>query len=178
MASRNLLSSLWKHRIFVSIALTETSASRGVHVRTSFLFLLCLFVSGSGFISNYINNYKNDQTAVIDVTKGEIQVYKSRISEWGFYIGEEEYRGKGLSKAILFRLLEVFFDEMKFEVLFTKILSDNTVALNIYKKFKFKEIKREFLENKREFIELKFTKDDWSEHRRQLENEACCKNKK
>lgn len=81
MASRNLLSSLWKHRIFVSIALTETSASRGVHVRTSFLFLLCLFVSGSGFISNYINNYKNDQTAVIDVTKGEIQVYKSRISE-------------------------------------------------------------------------------------------------
>ena len=64
--------------------------------------------------------------------------FKNLTSEWGFYIGEDDFKGKGLGKYILFKLLEFYFEEMKFEVLFTKVLSDNIAALNIYRKFKFK----------------------------------------
>ena len=104
--------------------------------------------------------------------------YEKISSEWGFYIGEEEYKRKGLSKAVLLKLLEIFFDEMKFATLFTKILSDNIVALNLYRKFKFKQIEKASFEDKREVVILGFSKEDWMKYRRQLENEACPANRK
>jgi len=96
--------------------------------------------------------------------------YKKLISEWGFYIGEDDFKGKGLGKHILFKLLEFYFEEMKFEVLFTKVISNNITALNIYKKFKFKMI-NDFLDNQRKVVLLKFTKKDWSKWKEMLKNE-------
>lgn len=104
--------------------------------------------------------------------------YENLSSEWGFYIGEEEYKGKGLSKAVLLKLLEIFFNEMKFNVLFTKILSGNIVALSLYRKFKFKEMEKVSFEDKREIVILSFSKEDWMKYRRQLENEVCLANRK
>ncbi len=96
--------------------------------------------------------------------------FKNLTSEWGFYIGEDDYRGKGLGKYILFKLLEFYFEEMKFEVLFTKVISNNIAALNIYRKFKFKMI-NDFLDNQRKVVLLKFTKKDWSKWKEMLKNE-------
>jgi len=96
--------------------------------------------------------------------------FKNLTSEWGFYIGEDDFKGKGLGKYILFKLLKFYFEEMKFEVLFTKVLSDNIAALNIYRKFKFKMIS-DFLNNQRKVEILKFTKKDWSKWKEMLKNE-------
>lgn len=104
--------------------------------------------------------------------------YRELTSEWGFYIGEESYRGKGLSKCILFNLLKIFFDKMKFKTLFTKILPNNTVALNLYKKFKFKEIDKLPFKNKKEVILLKFSREDWEQFREEFYNGPCYKIRK
>jgi len=95
---------------------------------------------------------------------------KKLTSEWGFYIGEDDFKGKGLGKHILFKLLEFYFEEMKFEVLFTKVISNNIAAINIYRKFKFKMI-NDFLDNQKKVVLLKFTKKDWSKWKEMLKNE-------
>ena len=86
--------------------------------------------------------------------------YDNLSSEWGFYIGEEEFKGKGLSKYILFKLLEIFFEEMKFKTLITKVLSTNGPALSVYDKFKFRKLKS-FIYNNKEFLILEFTSEEW-----------------
>lgn len=86
---------------------------------------------------------------------------KALTSEWGFYIGEESHRGKGLSKLILHKLMEIFFDEMRFKLLITKVFSINHVALKVYKGFGFKENKRLSHNGKEEIIVLRFSDDDW-----------------
>lgn len=96
--------------------------------------------------------------------------FKNLTSEWGFYIGEDDFKGKGLGKHIFFKLLEFYFEEMKFEILFTKVISNNIAALNIYRKFKFKMI-NDFLDNQRKVVLLKFTKKDWSKWKGMLKNE-------
>ena len=96
--------------------------------------------------------------------------FKNLTSVWGFYIGEDDYLGKGLGKCILSKFLKMFFEEMNFKILFTKVISSNIAALNIYKKFKFKMI-NDFLDNQRKVVLLKFTKKDWSKWKGVLKNE-------
>lgn len=87
--------------------------------------------------------------------------YKKQTSEWGFYIGDSALRGKGMGSRILSRLLDKAFGEIKIKTLFTKVLSDNIRALNIYNKFHFKEIDKLKFENGREVTVYRFDKGDW-----------------
>ncbi|MCK4793150.1 MAG: UDP-4-amino-4,6-dideoxy-N-acetyl-beta-L-altrosamine N-acetyltransferase, partial [Desulfobacteraceae bacterium] len=102
---------------------------------------------------------------VDDVPIGSIYLqninYDNLNSEWGFYIGEDAYIGKGLAKPIVFKLLEYFFEVMKFKILFTKVFSDNTVALNLYRKFKFDEADRSPVSGCRKIITLSFSRANW-----------------
>lgn len=91
-------------------------------------------------------------------------------SEWGFYIGDDTYKGKGLSKCILFKFLGMVFEEINYEILFTKVISNNIAALNIYKNFKF-EIINDFLYNQKKYFLLKFAKKDWLKSKEMLKNE-------
>lgn len=97
--------------------------------------------------------------------------YRELISEWGFYIGENEYRGKGLSKMILFRLLEIFFDEMQFKILFTKVLSKNIIAVNLYKKFGFREKYLKSSESLKDISLFEFSKDEWRKNKKRFKDE-------
>lgn len=102
--------------------------------------------------------------------------YKNLTSEWGFYIGEESYRGIGLSKKILYKLLQIFFDEIKFNTLYTKVLSCNGIAINLYRKFKFRE-KGETIEENKPIKLMIFTQEDWSRWKEVLKNECLSSNK-
>lgn len=82
-------------------------------------------------------------------------------SEWGFYIGEDAYTGKGLAKQIVYKLLSYFFDVMNFETLFTKVLPINTTALHIYKTFNFIETGKSTTDSGHEVTCLRFSKADW-----------------
>jgi len=65
--------------------------------------------------------------------------YENRNTNWGFYIGEISYRGKGVGSIVLYRLMEYVFDKMKFYKMYTSVLDNNQGALNLYKKFGFRE---------------------------------------
>lgn len=84
-----------------------------------------------------------------------------KSTEWGFYIGESLYRGKGIGQQILFDLLEKVFDEMELSTLTTKVLSANSRAIGLYQKFNFEEMKRIRLQDDKEVVLFQFTKSDW-----------------
>ncbi len=78
------------------------------------------------------------------------------VTEWGYYIGERNYLGKGIGKKILLIFLEKVFEEMCFKRLNTKVLKKNDKALKIYKAIGFK------LEKEREYIILmSFDLEGW-----------------
>lgn len=121
----------------------------------------------------WIVYFKENPIGIVNLQKID---YKNLSSEWGFYIGEGSYRGLGLSKKILYKLLQIFFEEMKFNILYTKVLFNNDIALKLYRKFKFIEIKEIIEENKLTKLMI-FTKNDWIKWKEVLKNEAFISNK-
>lgn len=104
--------------------------------------------------------------------------HKELNSEWGYYIGDSAYKGIGLGKCILFKFLEMFFEEIEFKTLVTKVLSNNVIALNLYKKFKFKKIDRLPFKNGEETLLFEFSKENWIKSKNELRNECYYKNKR
>jgi len=85
----------------------------------------------------------NDETKVWIVYQDETPIgvmnlkdidHKNKITDWGFYIGEEKYRGLGLSKHMLYNLMKLVFADMNFRKMYTTVLENNEIALNLYKK--------------------------------------------
>jgi len=74
--------------------------------------------------------------------------FKKLSSEWGFYIGEDEYRGTGA--IIEYIILEYFFNILKFENLNGTVLENSTLVIRMHKKFGFKIIGREKNHRKKE----------------------------
>lgn len=60
--------------------------------------------------------------------------HKSALSDWGFYIGAPDYRGRGLAKRLLFDLLDWAFVEEKLFRLYTSVLEGNNSALSLYER--------------------------------------------
>ena len=61
---------------------------------------------------------------------------------WG-YIGEKQYWGQGLGKIILNELLKIASNELKLESIYLRVLVENNVAINLYRKFDFQEVSNE-----------------------------------
>ena len=51
------------------------------------------------------------------------------VSDWGMYIGDPRFRGRGLGNALLFEILRWAFDETGLFRLFTSVLAANPQAL-------------------------------------------------
>lgn len=97
--------------------------------------------------------------------------YKNLTSEWGFYIGEEAYKGFGLGAIIEYNLLEYFFLKLNFTTLFGTVLDTNLVVLKMHKKYGFKIIGREkkIIGKKKHTITLiSIKKNDWMNLRKDL----------
>lgn len=91
----------------------------------------------------------------------------SSRSDWGMYIGEKNYLGKGLSRPMLFDLLLWAFEERKIFRLFTSVIGDNVRALQLYQEAGFhkegcfeKHIRRENGELV-DLIWLAYFRSDW-----------------
>lgn len=113
---------------------------------------------------------------VEDVPIGSVYLqnidYNQLSSEWGFYIAEDAYRSKGLGKRIVYKLLEYFFDVMKFNVLITKVFADNIAALNLYRKLGFREVDEPTVNNGRELITMTFSRGNRAACKKEFVN-AC-----
>ncbi len=59
---------------------------------------------------------------------------ENRHSDWGMYIGEASYRGRGLAKQLLFEILRWGFESLELHRLYTSVMADNVSALALYLK--------------------------------------------
>ena len=62
----------------------------------------------------------------------------AQISDWGFYIGDPTFRSRGLSKRLLYDLLEWAFEEEGIFRLYTSVLASNTIAMVLYQRSGFR----------------------------------------
>lgn len=60
--------------------------------------------------------------------------FLNRHSDWGMYIGESEFRGKGLAKILLMEILLWGFESLGLHRLYTSVLANNVNALGLYLK--------------------------------------------
>ena len=65
------------------------------------------------------------------ITLKDIDRHSSR-SDWGMYIGDERFLGRGLGRRMLLDLLEWAFEEEGLNRLYTSVLADNSKALALY----------------------------------------------
>lgn len=99
--------------------------------------------------------------------------YDKLTSEWGFYIGEDVYKGLGLGAIIEYNLLEYFFLKLNFTTLFGTVLDTNLALLKMHKKFGFKIIRREkkiIGKKKHTITMISIKKNDWMNLRKDLES--------
>jgi RimJ/RimL family protein N-acetyltransferase len=62
----------------------------------------------------------------------------NRSSEFGIYIGEEKYNGKGLAKEATLLTLRFAFYKLGLNRVFLKVIEDNITAIELYKSVGFK----------------------------------------
>ena len=93
-------------------------------------------------------------------------------SEWGFYIGEESFLGKGLGRKMICKFLMLYFDLMKYKELITKVLSGNDKALHLYHQFKFLQTATEKFSNNEDIIVFTFSAENWKKYKDEIIN-AC-----
>jgi len=89
--------------------------------------------------------------------------YCNGASEWGFYIGEDNYLGKGLSKIVLYKFFILFFRILKLKKLITVVLLNNIIAQSLYEKLGFIKINSE-----NNIIDYEFTASKWLETRKSI----------
>jgi RimJ/RimL family protein N-acetyltransferase len=63
----------------------------------------------------------------------------NRSAEFAVYIGDKEYRGKGLSKEASFLTLTFAFNNLGLNRIFLKVLEENEVAIKLYRSVGFIE---------------------------------------
>lgn len=96
----------------------------------------------------------------------------------GIYIGENEYKGRGLGKCIRFQIMKIFFEEMKFKILYAAVLSCNFVNLRSMKNFKYLELKRIPFNNNIETIIFQLTLNEWLKWKEYFKNECIIKDRR
>ena len=70
------------------------------------------------------------------ITLKDIDKNSSR-SDWGMYIGEKGFLGRGMARFMLFDILVWAFEEEMLQRLYTSVLSDNAKAVSLYLKYGF-----------------------------------------
>jgi UDP-4-amino-4,6-dideoxy-N-acetyl-beta-L-altrosamine N-acetyltransferase len=96
----------------------------------------------------------------------------NKTSEWGFYIGEDSFLGKGMGRKIICKLLMLYFDSMKYNELITKVLSENGKALHLYHQFKFQQTGMEKYSENEDVVIFSFSAENWNKYKEKLIN-AC-----
>ena len=101
--------------------------------------------------------------------------YKNKKTDWGFYIADQIYRGKGIGSVILYKLMSHVFDYMNFNEMHTKVLENNITAIELYKKFGFKKedvLDEKIIRNRKkiEIFIMRITYKEWRKIKEKYNN--------
>lgn len=73
--------------------------------------------------------------------------YVNKRAEYGIFIGEEKYLGKGIALNASKQILNFAFNELNLEIVFLRVLKRNTKAIKSYHNIGFIELKnKDFIE--------------------------------
>lgn len=112
------------------------------------------------FIINY-NGISIGSTFLRDID------FINNKAEFGIFIGEDNYRGKGLGTQATLQILKHGFENLKLNKIFLRVLNDNIAAVNSYIKAGFQKegLFREdvFINNKYyDVLFMSILKNEWS----------------
>lgn len=82
-------------------------------------------------------------------------------AENGLYIGEKDFRGKGLARISMACVIEFGFNHLQFQNLYSKTLKENKRNIALNKKIGFKYIGEEVIDN-RNFWVMELKKNDFN----------------
>lgn len=75
-----------------------------------------------------------DRNDLIGMTRLMFIDFDAKIAEFGIYIGEESYQGKGIGKQALILTIDQAFENLKLNKIYLRVGSNNSRAINMYKK--------------------------------------------
>lgn len=116
----------------------------------------------------FIIEVDNNSIGLLGITDID---YKNFRCSWVWYIGEEEYRGKGIAKKIQFNLYDYVFQELKLNRLYSHILGFNKHEIdNVHKAcgYNIEGILKEHVYKNGEFIDvvvMGITANEWEKEK-------------
>lgn len=96
----------------------------------------------SGEVIQFIIIDKDMDEPIGSVYLRDVDTVRKR-AEYGIFIGEDNARGKGFGSETASRIVDFFFNELKLDLLYLRVLTGNKIAINSYKSAGFKECKAE-----------------------------------
>ena len=99
------------------------------------------------WLNNYVKSGKVAQYIAFDEEKGVDfgSVYlrdidlNNKKAEFGIFIGEKEYIGRGMGSIITKELIDIGFDELGLNKIYARILDFNKASYNMFMKLGFKQ---------------------------------------
>jgi len=96
--------------------------------------------------------------------------YDKKVTDWGLYIADKSFKNRGIGLVSIKKLINYIFIEMNFNKMTTKVLENNVVAINLYKKLGFKtvgtlpeKIKRN--DKQIEIFLMSLSNDEWKKNK-------------
>lgn len=90
--------------------------------------------------------------------------FASGVTEWGFYIGEPAFLGKGWGKRILRELLRRIFTDFGFHTVNTQVLPENAAAAALYRSLGFRDAGTATVDGDGEtltVLRMMYTRKEW-----------------
>ena len=97
------------------------------------------------WMKNYVDTGKVSQFIIISdgIDVGCIFIrdidFENKTGEYGIFIGEDKYRGKGIGHKASLLLIQYAFSELKLNTLMLRVKKTNIKAIETYEKLGFKE---------------------------------------
>ena len=83
--------------------------------------------------------YEKQKKQLIGIVRLMFIDWISKSAEFGIYIGDENYSGKGIGKEVLLLVLKFAFQKINLHRIYLKVTESNTKAINLYKSCGFKK---------------------------------------
>ncbi len=92
----------------------------------------------TGSVVQFIITQKENGRAVGTVFLKDID-YQNRKAEYGVFLGEEDFIGKGIGTAVAGRMISYAFQELKLHKVYLRVFEDNLRAVACYEKAGFQK---------------------------------------
>ncbi len=97
--------------------------------------------------------------------------FRNKKASWGYYVGEENARGKGIGKNIELNILSYVFDVLRLNKLCCEVFADNENVIKAHEKLgsKIEGIRRKHIMKNgqyRDIVEMAILSDEWENMKR------------